>query len=291
MGFIGLGAMGLPITAKLCAGGYQVNAFDIVPEALEKAMSLGALGASSSREVAEKSSVVILMTSNEEILSEVLLGDQGVLASMAAGGVVIDMGTSTPARCRELAGIARERHSLEFLDAPVSGSVPWAIEGRLAVLVGGEKSTYERCLPLFRQFGDRILHLGPAGSGQTAKLCHQLAFLSLLVALGEAFALGEEAGLEPGHLADALDACVSPSHIMEFLRPKIKTGEFANTSGGILIGRKDLRAALALADECALQLPLTKMVSSFFAKAVTEGYADYDLFITIQFAREELFVD
>lgn len=290
IGFIGVGTMGMPLLDHLCKAGYQVNAFDIAEESLRKAEALGATPASSTRQVGEKSSIVILMTTNEQILSEVLLGEQGVFNAMAPGGVVIDMGTSTPARCRELAATARAS-SIEFLDAPVSGSVPWAATGNLAVMVGGEKPTFERCLPLFNLFGKKIFHLGPAGSGQTAKLCHQLGFMNLLVALGEAFALGTRAGIDPSQLVDVLDACVSPGHVMEFLGHKVKNNDFANDSGGITIGQKDLRAVLNLADEVSLQLPMTKMVSSFFAKAANDGYAMYDLFSTLKFAEEELFVE
>lgn len=289
LGFVGLGAMGYPMARQLLRAGYPVTAYDLDQAAREKIGLAGATLASNLKEVGN-SSMVFLLVANEKILSEVLLGDEGLLQAMPAGGVVVDMGTSTPARCRELATEANKR-SIDFLDAPVSGSLPWASTGNLAIMVGGNKNTFDRCHPYFQTMGKKIFHLGPVGAGQSAKLCHQLGFLSLLIALGEAFALGKRAGIDPAQLVDVLDACASPSHIFEFLAPSIRSGNFANHSGGMSLGEKDLQAVLNLAQECSLQLPLAQMVHSFFAKAINSGHAMDDLLNTMRFAEEELFVE
>lgn len=278
VGFVGLGTMGGAIVARLVGGGYRVRAFDVQAGALERAVGAGAQAAVSAGDAVRDCAVVFAAVSNQDVLGQVLREPDGIFARASRGCVIVDLGTTSPPRSREYASEAI-KHGLNYLDAPLSGSTPWAQEGRLAVMVGGDAQVYARCLPLLRTFGGNIFHLGPAGSGQAAKLCHQLAFMALLMGLSEAVAMGERCGIPGTEVLKVLDACVSPRHVTEFMAPRLAQGPTGAMPGALGIFKKDLKAVQELAREDAgLDLPLASLLLEFFEQAAAAGHQDHDPF-------------
>jgi 3-hydroxyisobutyrate dehydrogenase-like beta-hydroxyacid dehydrogenase len=278
VGFVGLGTMGTPIVARLVKAGHTVHAFDPQATALGRAVDAGAQAAACAGDAAAACGVVFASVTNQEVLGEVLRAPGGILERAAPGTVVVDLGTTSPPRSREYAAAAAGRR-IGYLDAPLSGSVPWATEGRLAVMVGGEEATFRRCLPLLQTFGGNIFHLGPVGAGQTAKLCHQLAFMGLLMGLSEALALGERCGLAPARVLEVLNACVAPRHVTEFMAPRLAATGGQTMPGALKLFHKDLQAVQELAREDAgLDLPLGATLLDLFEQAVAAGYTDHDPF-------------
>lgn len=278
IGFVGLGTMGTPIVARLVGAGYPVRAFDVHPGALERAVGAGAQAAVSAGDAVRDCAVVFVAVSNQDVLGQVLRAPDGIFARAAPGCVIVDLGTTSPPRSREYANEAAT-HGLDYLDAPLSGSTPWAQEGRLAVMVGGDAQVYARCLPLLRTFGGNIFHLGPPGSGQAAKLCHQLAFMAVLMGLSEAVAMGERCGIPGARLLEVLDACVSPRHVTEFMAPRLAQEPTGAMPGALGIFKKDLKAVQELArKDAGLELPLASMLLEFFEQAAAAGHQDHDPF-------------
>lgn len=278
VGFVGLGTMGTPIVARLVGAGYPVRAFDVQAGALERAVGAGAQAATSAGDAVRDCAVVFAAVSNQDVFGQVLREPGGIFACAPAGCVVVDLGTTSPPRSREYASEAAA-HGLGYLDAPLSGSTPWAQEGRLAVMVGGDAEVYARCLPMLSTFGGRIFHLGPAGSGQAAKLCHQLAFMALLMGLSEAVAMGERCGIPGPKVLEVLDACVSPRHVTEFMAPRLAQSPSGAMPGALGIFKKDLKAVQELAREDAgLDLPLATLLLEFFEQAAAAGHQDHDPF-------------
>lgn len=290
LGFIGLGTMGMPILEHLLAAGHEVTVFDISETAMADAKALGAQGVESAAAAAIRAEVVFASVSNQTVLEQLLLEAGGLLDVMDPGSVIVDLGTTAAPKCREFAAAAATRE-IGFLDAPLSGSGPWAKAGELAVMVGGDEASYERCRPLLELFGgsEKIFYLGESGAGQTAKLCHQLAFMGTLVGLAEAMALGERAGLTKSRVLEVIGACVSPRHVIDFLQPVVESEAFRDTSGGLAIFHKDLKAVLAMAEDVEFSAPLAQTLFGYYEQALQAGRGDLNAFGAIQLAEEEFF--
>ena len=290
LGFVGLGTMGMPILEHLLAGGHDVVVFDVAEAAMRQAQQLGATPGRSVANAAHGAEVVFASVTNQVVLEEILLGPEGLLELMPPGSVIVDLGTTAAPKCREFAAAAAEK-SIGFLDAPLSGSGPWAKSGKLAVMVGGDKAAFERCRPLLELFGaaDKIFYLGESGSGQTAKLCHQLAFMGTLVGLAEAMALGERAGLTKSRVLEVIGACVSPRHVVDFLQPVVESEAYRQTDGGLAIFHKDLKAVLAMAQDLNFSAPLAETLFGYYEQALAAGRGDLNAFGAIQLAQEEFF--
>src|SRR5260370_26029406 len=203
IGFLGLGHMGTPMAQRLLDAGYPLTVYDHTAARAEQFARGRAQVARTPREAADRSDVVVLMVADDEAVREVVLGEAGALAAARQGTVLLDMSTVSPEANRRLAAAGRAR-GVEVLDTPVSGSVPQAQQGSLVIFVGGERSAFERCLPILRVLGQHVFHMGPSGAGNTMKLVVNTLLGVEMQAIAEALALGEKAGLERGTLLDVL---------------------------------------------------------------------------------------
>lgn len=278
LGFVGVGVMGVPIVRHLVGAGHAVRAYDPSTPALEKAQAAGAHAAQSVGDAADGAQVVFVAVSNQDVLGEVLRQPDGIFERAAPGAVVVDLGTTAPPRCRAFAAEASAA-GMNYVDAPLSGSAPWAEAGTLAVMVGAEPAAFQTVKPLLETFGGSIFHLGPPGSGQIAKLCHQLAFMGTLVGLSEAVVLGERCGIDGVQLMDVLGACVSPRHVLDFYKPKLAARPFGEGPTGLGIFYKDLKAVQEFSQQDAgLTLPLGEALLGLFQQAMDAGYKNFDPF-------------
>jgi 3-hydroxyisobutyrate dehydrogenase len=218
IGFIGMGTMGLPMARNLVKKGFAVTAYDLNAEAVKAAAAAGMTAAASAAEVVATADIVITMLPSSPHVEAVYAGDGGVLAAARKGTLCVDMSTIDPGVSRRMAAGAAER-GVRFIDAPVSGGVPRATDGTLAIMVGGSAEDFQAALPALQAMGANIIHVGPVGSGEVAKLCNNLIAGVAAVALSEAFRIAEGFGVDPKVVTEVIAKSSGHTWVMEHMHP------------------------------------------------------------------------
>jgi 3-hydroxyisobutyrate dehydrogenase-like beta-hydroxyacid dehydrogenase len=245
VGFIGLGSQGAPIARRIVEAGHPTTLWARRAASVEPFAGTGARVASSPAELAEVSDLVGVCVVADADVEEVLLGDQGVLAGIGDGGIIAVHSTVHPETCRRLAAAARDRGAV-LVDAPVSGGGPTAASGRLLVMVGGDPEVVARCRPVFAAFGDPVVHMGPLGSGQLAKLLNNLLFTANLATAASALALARELDVDPQQLAGVIAHGTANSFALGRIADAGGTLDRIATHAGALL-RKDVGLVAELA--------------------------------------------
>jgi 3-hydroxyisobutyrate dehydrogenase len=246
VGFIGLGSQGAPMARRIVEAGYDLTLWARRPATLEAFADTSAKTAESPAELAAASDLVCVCVVGDDDVREVLGGDTGVLAALAQGGIVAIHSTIHPDTCAEIAKSAAEQ-GVSVIDAPVSGGAPAVEEGRLLVMTGGEADVVERCRPVFATYGDPIVHLGPLGSGQVAKILNNLLFTANLGTAISTLELGESLGVSRERLCDVITNGSANSRALASMATSGGTLETHAAVAGALL-RKDVRHAATLAD-------------------------------------------
>ena len=218
IGFIGTGTMGRPMLANLVRKGFAVTAYDVVPAALEGAVQAGAKAAPSAADAARGADLVITMLPSSSHVERVYLGDGGVQAAVGSGKLCVDMSTIDPAVSRRVAQALAAR-GVRFIDAPVSGGVPRATDGTLAIMIGGDARDVEEARPALAAMGANIIHVGPVGAGEVAKLCNNLIAGVSAVAVSEAFRIAEAFGVDHKILTDVISKSSGNTWVMQAAHP------------------------------------------------------------------------
>ena len=269
IGFIGVGTMGLPMAKNLVAKGHVVTAYDANPEAVKAAASAGMTPAASAAEAVATADLVITMLPSSPHAESVYVGDGGVLAAARKGTLCVDMSTIDPAVSRRVAGAAAER-GLRFMDAPVSGGTPRATDGTLAIMVGSAPEDFQAALPALQAMGANVIHVGPVGSGEVAKLCNNLIAGVAAVAVSEAFRIAEGFGVDLKVVTDVISKSSGHTWLMEQMHPVPGIVARAASSNGYAPGfMTDLMCkdvGLAVDAARALRIPL------FVAPAAQQVY-------------------
>lgn len=194
--FTGLGTMGKPMATNLIKAGYQLSVFDVDRARVDELAQLGAEPADSAAEASAEADVAITMVPSSPDVEAAVLGATGVFEGLRSGGTLIEMSTIDPRVTRKVGQAATER-GINMLDAPVSGSLPRALDGTLTIMVGGSEDVFKACLPILEAMGKSIFHVGPLGMGETVKLCNNLMAAIHQITISEAFAIGIAAGADP----------------------------------------------------------------------------------------------
>ena len=274
VGFVGLGIMGKPMARNLISAGYSVTVYDIVAPSVEELATDGASPASSAREVAEKTPVVITMVPDSADSEAAILGPGGVLEGASAGDTVIDMSSIAPGTSQKIAA-ACEGQSVDFLDAPVSGGEPKAIDGTLAIMVGGKSGVFDKYADLLDVMGGSVVLCGSYGAGNTTKLANQIVVAANIEALAEALVLAKKAGLDPNVVFEAIRGGLAGSTVMEAKAPMMIAGDF-KPGFRIRLHQKDLHNALLTGKELGVPLPVTSLVQQMLGALINDGKADSD---------------
>jgi 3-hydroxyisobutyrate dehydrogenase len=203
IGFVGLGNMGLPMVANLLKAGYRVHAYDVRREAVEAAVGQGAVAAESAAQATSLGDTVVTMVPNSPEVEIAYLGPKGVLDGARSGQIAIDMSTIDPATTRKV-GARLEAAGVRMLDAPVSGGVPGAVAGTLTIMVGGDPAVVAQARPVLSAMGKNVVHVGPLGAGEVAKICNNLVAGVSMIAVAEAFTIGIRAGVDPKILHEVI---------------------------------------------------------------------------------------
>jgi 2-hydroxy-3-oxopropionate reductase len=274
VGFIGLGIMGGPMAANLLRAGYPLVVHNRTRAKEAELVAEGAKAAASPREVASRCEVVITMLPDSPDVEAVYLGDDGVMAGTRDGQLLIDMSSIAPAVARAVAEAA-SRVGADALDAPVSGGDVGAREGTLSIMVGGTEEGFDRARPLFDVLGKTVVHMGPPGTGQTAKACNQILVAVTIEAVSEALVLASKAGVDPGRLIEVLSGGLAGNRVMEVRRRNFLEHDF--TPGFKLeLHHKDLGIALRTARELGVYVPTTAIVDQMLAALETTGDGGLD---------------
>ncbi len=281
LAFIGLGNMGGPMAVNLHRAGHRVTAFDLDADALAKAREQGLRTAASAAKAVEGAAVVVSMLPASRHVEALHLGDDGLLARLAAGTLVIDCSTIAPASAQKVAKEAAARgHAM--IDAPVSGGTAGAAAGTLTFIVGGEAATLDRARPVLQAMGRNIFHMGGAGAGQVAKLCNNMALGVIMAVTGEAIALGAAHGLDAKVLSQMMAVSTSRSWATEVCNPWPGVLENAPASRGYTGGfgsdlmLKDLGLAVEAALGVGATIPLGEMARNLYAMNRQAGRGGLD---------------
>jgi 3-hydroxyisobutyrate dehydrogenase len=281
VGFIGTGTMGQPMLANLIKKGFQAIAYDTAPAALDAAVRLGAERAGSAAEAAAAGDLVITMLPSSANVEDVYLGAGGILDAAPRRRLCVDMSTIDPGTSQRVAARLRER-GLRFLDAPVSGGVGGATAGTLAIMVGGEATDLEEARPALAAMGTSIIHVGAVGSGEVAKLCNNLVSGSALIAVAEAFRIGEAFGVDPQILTDVIAKSSGATWVMEHMHPVPGIVESAASSRQYAPGfmtdlmAKDLGLAVNAAREKRVPVAVAPAAQQLYRMASSHGLGRED---------------
>jgi 3-hydroxyisobutyrate dehydrogenase-like beta-hydroxyacid dehydrogenase len=288
IGFVGLGAMGQAIVSRIIQAGHSVTVHDLSAQAVNAMVEKGATALEQGVPLGSDKNLVFVSVSHADIMEKLICEEGGLLDGMDEGGIIVDLGTTPSGQCRQLAKLASAKGKV-FLDAPVSGSTPWADAGTLAMMVGGEEQSYQRVRPILSSFANKIHYLGGSGNGQLLKLCHQLTFVSTITGISEAIALAEAHGLKAKMVLDVLAECVAPRYVIDFMLPMAENERFDQGRGTLKLGHKDLQAVKQSAEDVSLKLPLAEELLGYMDKAMQEGWQDADLFALVDMARDEFY--
>jgi len=279
--FIGLGVMGYPMAGYLRKAGHEVSVFNRTSAKAEKwAGEHGGTSCASPREAAEGCDVVFVCVGNDDDVRSVVMGDNGVLAGMSKGSILVDHTTASADLARELSRICSDA-GIGFLDAPVSGGQAGAENGALTVMVGGGEDIFARAAPVIDAYSQACTLIGPAGSGQLAKMVNQICIAGVVQGLSEAVNFGMKAGLDMEKVIGTISKGAAQSWQMENRWQTMVEGKF---DYGFAVDwmRKDLGICLAEAEGNKARLPTTALIDQFYAQVQARGGTRWDTSSLIQ---------
>jgi 2-hydroxy-3-oxopropionate reductase len=284
IGFIGLGIMGKPMAKNLLKAGHSLVVYDIMPAGADEVAAAGAVKGSSPKDVAGQTEIVITMVPDGPEVEQAVLGSNGVLEGAKKGTIVVDMSSISPMVAQKV-GAKCEAQGIDFLDAPVSGGEPKAIDGTLAIMVGGKQEIFDKVEPILRTMGSTVVLTGKVGAGNVTKLANQIMVACNIAAMGEALVLATKAGLDPEVVFNAVKAGLAGSTVLNVKAPMVYTRNF-KPGFRVRLHQKDLRNALLAAESLKVSLPLTSAVQNILVSLMNNGKGDLDHSAIVQFIEE-----
>ena len=289
VGFVGLGIMGRPMLRNLLKAGHTVIAFGRTPAKLDSAVADGAERGASNVDVGARSQIVITMLPDGPEVEEVVLGADGILSGAKPGSLVIDMSSISPLVSQKIAA-ACEAKGVDFIDAPVSGGEPKAVDGTLAIMAGGKPEVFAKAEPILKCLGSTVTLTGPVGAGNTTKLANQIMVACNIAAMGEALTLATRCGLNREVVVNAVKAGLAGSAVLNAKGPMLIARNF-KPGFRISLHQKDLRNALQTAEASHVCLPLTAQVQQMISSLIADGKGDLDHSAIATFVEEASHVE
>lgn len=270
VGWIGTGVMGLPMCMHLLQAGYGVTVFNRSREKADPLVKKGAEWADTPQEVAGASDIIFTVVGFPKDVRHVYFDDDGVLAGLKAGGICVDMTTTSPSLAEEISCAAVKEHAVA-LDAPVSGGDVGARNATLSIMVGGEKQAFYSVLPLFELMGKNIVYQGPAGAGQHTKMCNQIVIAGTMIGVCESLVYAVKAGLDPSTVMQSITSGAASCWTLENLVPRIIKDDY---SPGFMVDHfiKDMGIALEESRRMGISLPGLSLAERIYKKASALGY-------------------
>lgn len=276
LGFVGLGLMGDPMTRRLLGAGFPVTVWNRSPAKHAPLVAAGARAAESLGALVREVDVVMLCISDTDAVREVVHATDGILENARADQLVVDFSSIEPAVTRELAALLRERTGAGWVDAPVSGGVPGAENGTLAIMAGGEVSDVERLRPLAAPLCQRLTHVGPVGSGQVTKVINQMIVACNVLVIAEAMALAKETGVDGAKIPEALRGGFADSIPLQLVAPRMASGTFEPVKWRVKTLLKDLDTAVKLSRDHLSSTPMSGIAAQLMRLHASQGFAELD---------------
>ena len=259
IGFIGLGIMGKPMAKNLVKAGYDLVVSDkFAKDAVKELAAAGAETAETNAQAAAQADVLITMVPNSPQVEEALFGENGAAETLKPGSIVLDCSSINPVASREICAKLAEKN-VEMMDAPVSGGEPKAIDGTLAFMVGGKPEIFEKVKPLLEKMGASVVLCGDIGAGNVTKLCNQIVVALNIAAVAEAMTLGQQCGVEPEKIFQAIKGGLAGSTVMNAKTPMMMDQNF-KPGFRINLHIKDLNNVVDAAAKYDSPIPLTQSV-------------------------------
>ncbi|MBA3973769.1 MAG: 2-hydroxy-3-oxopropionate reductase [Candidatus Solibacter sp.] len=274
VGFVGLGIMGKPMSRNLMKAGHELVVYDIAAGAVDVIVADGAALGESSSDVAARSEVTITMLPDGPEVEAAITGPGGVLSGAAPGSIVVDMSSISPLAAQRVAAACAAK-GVEFLDAPVSGGEPKAVDGTLAIMAGGKREVFDKVLPLFGSMGSSATLTGPVGAGNVTKLANQIMVAVNIAGVSEALALATKAGLDPELVFNAVKGGLAGSTVLNAKAPMM-IGRNFKPGFRVRLHQKDLRNALLAAESMQLSLPFTSLAQQVLIALMNNGRGEFD---------------
>jgi 2-hydroxy-3-oxopropionate reductase len=270
VGFVGLGIMGRPMALNLLKAGIDTTVYDINAKAVEVLVEAGAKAASSPKELAAGSDVVITIVPNDAIVKSLLEAEDGILAGVKPDTIIVDMSSVSPVASKEFAAAAA-KHDCPFLDSPVSGGEPGAINATLAYMIGGDEAVVEKMKDVFLAMGKSITVVGGNGSGSVAKLANQVIVNLNIAAVSEALVLAAKAGADPEKVYQAIRGGLAGSVVLDAKAPMMVARNF-KAGGTLAINLKDITNVMDTAQSLDVPLILTSQLKQIMHSLKADGH-------------------
>jgi 2-hydroxy-3-oxopropionate reductase len=274
IGFIGLGIMGKPMCMNLLKAGYNIFVYNRNPVPAEELQKKGCTISASIIDLAENCNTVITMLPNSPECEEIIIGGKGVIQSAKKGSLVIDMSSIDPLVSIKIGKKLLDK-GIDFLDAPVSGAEIGAIEGKLAIMVGGKSDVFEKAIPIFKVLGSSYILVGEIGAGNFTKLSNQIIVGVNIAAVSEALLLAKKAGLSPTAVYNAIKNGLAGSKVLDNKAPMMINRNF-KPGFKMDLHKKDMQNVLNAGTALGVPLPLTALVFEILKSLSSSGYGDLD---------------
>lgn len=272
IGFIGLGLMGGNMVENLQNKGYSVTVMDLNKDAVERCVARGANTASTGKALAEQSDIVMFCLTTSEIVEKVVYAEDGVLAGMKAGSVLIDFGTSIPASTRKI-GADLAAKGAGMIDAPLGRTPAHAKDGLLNIMASGDMETFNKVKPVLEEQGENVFHLGALGAGHTTKLINNFMGMTTVCAMSQAFAVAEKAGVDKQQLFDIMSTGPSSSPFMQFCK-NYAVDDVSDLGFSIANANKDLGYFLKMVEDLGTESKIAEGSSANLNAAVDAGLSN-----------------
>ncbi len=272
IGFIGLGLMGSNMAECLLSNGFKLNVMGRNKEAVAAVTARGATGVSTPKELAEASDIIMLCVTTSEVVESLIYGDDGILAGVKEGAVVIDYGTSIPESTRKI-GSDLAAKGAGMLDAPLGRTPAHAKDGLLNIMAAGDKETFEKVKPVLDVQGENVFYLGALGAGHVTKLINNFMGMTTVCAMSQAFAVADRAGIEKSQLFDIMSAGPSNSPFMQFCK-KYAVDDISDLGFSIANANKDIAYFVQMVEDMGTRAQIAEGTASNLQAALDSGMGD-----------------
>lgn len=277
VGYIGLGLMGGPMSLRLLGAGYTLNVWNRSPDKMAKIIAAGAKAQTSPAGVAKASQFVFMCLTDTYAVEEVVFGKDGIASVDGAGKILCDFSSMKPDATQDFGARLKKANGMGWVDAPVSGGVPGAERGTLAIMAGGTAADVESVRAAVLAMANRFTHMGPAGAGQVTKLCNQMIVSSNMMTIAEAVAFALKAGIAADRLPEALKGGFADSTPLQLMAPRFANQQYEPLLGQLYTMVKDLATVRDTARKTGTPIPMVALVAEMMQNLMNRGHGDDDI--------------